>query len=96
MKGTAIVVAWVEFTATADEAAASAPGGVVSGTRTACPIRFRFLENPKHQDMLKQLPHLFFCRQQMDLNFSLRRHYHTVWPGKPCTHYRCIKTIGTK
>lgn len=40
MKGSVILGAcWAELTA----AAASAPEGVVSGTRTACPMRFLFL-----------------------------------------------------
>jgi hypothetical protein len=64
MKGSVILGgAWaVELTALP---AASAPVGVVSGTRTACPIRFRlFFWYPKQPVMFNQFPHFFFCKHK--------------------------------
>lgn len=66
MKGSTIAVDWVGFSALG----ALVPGDVVSGTRTACPIRFLFFGLPKHQYMLKQPPHLRFCMEEND-SFSL-------------------------
>lgn len=56
-KGNGILGACVEPTVAA---VTSAPEGVLTGTRTACPMRFWFLRCPKHQYMLNQLPQVFF------------------------------------
>lgn len=70
MKGSVILGGWdVELIAVA----VSGLEDVVSGTRTACPIRFRFWLYPKHPDMFNQLPHLFFCNH----NTSSRVKFHS-------------------
>lgn len=68
-KGNGIRGASVEPTAAA---VASAAEAVLTGTRTACPIRFWFLRCPKHQYMLSQLPQVFFYINQQNLRVNFQ------------------------